>query len=69
MEKLNPFRSELSIQAIQLLSMIDGDGEKIGEAEKQEIIQYINNYNGDINMLIDLFFELINEHFLLLNSL
>lgn len=69
MEKLNPFRSELSIQAIQLLSMIDGGGEKIGEDEKQEIIQYINYYNGDINMLIDLFFELINEHFLLLNSL
>lgn len=69
MEKLNPFRSELSIPAIQLLSMIDGGGEKIGEDEKQEIIQYIDYYNGDINMLIDLFFELINEHFLLLNSL
>lgn len=72
--KPNPFESDLSIQAIQLITFIDGGGDRIGQQEKADIIQYLKNYNGtnykaSIEMLIDLFFELINEGFLVLNSL
>ena len=72
--KPNPFESDLSIQAIQLITFIDGGGDRIGQQEKTEIMQYLKNYNGtnykaSIEMLIDLFFELINEGFLVLNSL
>lgn len=72
--KPNPFESDLSIQAIQLITFIDGGGDRIGQQEKAEIMQYLKNYNGtnykaSIEMLIDLFFELINEGFLVLNSL
>lgn len=74
MEKLNPFESDLSIQAIQLLTFLDGGGTPIGECEKADIIQYLKNYKGEdyksaIEMLIDLIFELVNEGFLVLNSL
>lgn len=73
-KKPNPFESDLSIQAIQLITFIDGGGERIGEQEKANIMQYLKNYNGtdykaSTEMLIDLFFELINEGFLVLNSL
>ena len=73
-KKPNPFESDLSIQAIQLITFIDGGGDRIGQQEKAEIMQYLKNYNGtnykaSIEMLIDLFFELINEGFLVLNSL
>ena len=73
-KKPNPFESDLSIQAIQLITFIDGGGERIGEQEKANIMQYLKNYNGTdykaaTEMLIDLFFELINEGFLVLNSL
>lgn len=73
-KKPNPFESDLSIQAIQLITFIDGGGDRIGQQEKADIMQYLKNYNGtnykaSIEMLIDLFFELINEKFLLLNSL
>ena len=73
-KKPNPFESDLSIQAIQLITFIDGGGDRIGQQEKADIIQYLKNYNGtnykaSIEMLIDLFFELINEGFLVLNSL
>lgn len=72
--KPNPFESDLSIQAIQLITFIDGGGDRIGQQEKADIIQYLKNYNGtnykaSVEMLIDLFFELINEGFLVLNSL
>lgn len=67
--KPNPFDSNLSIPAIQILTMLDGGGEKIGEREKQEILNYIKFYNWDIGKLIDLIFELVNEGFLVLNSL
>lgn len=72
--KPNPFESDLSIQAIQLITFIDGSGDRIGQQEKADIMQYLKNYNGtnykaSIEMLIDLFFELINEGFLVLNSL
>lgn len=72
--KPNPFESDLSIQAIQLITFIDGGGDRIGQQEKADIMQYLKNYNGtnykaSIEMLIDLFFELINEGFLVLNSL
>lgn len=72
--KPNPFESDLSIQAIQLITFIDGGGNRIGQQEKADIMQYLKNYNGtnykaSIEMLIDLFFELINEGFLVLNSL
>lgn len=72
--KPNPFESDLSIQAIQLITFIDGGGDRIGQQEKADIMQYLKNYNGtnykaSIEMLIDLFFELINEGFLILNSL
>ena len=69
MEKLNPFESDLSIQAIQILTFLDGGGSTIGEKEKKEIIQYLKNYGGGLEMLIDLIFELVNEGFLVLNSL
>lgn len=69
MEKLNPFESDLSIQAIQVLTFLDGGGSAIGEKEKKEIIQYLKNYGGGLEMLIDLIFELVNEGFLVLNSL
>lgn len=70
--KPNPFESDLSIQAIHLISFIDGGGDRIGEQEKADILQYLKNYNGadykaSTEMIIDLFFELINEKFLLLN--
>ena len=73
-KKPNPFESDLSIQAIQLITFIDGGGDRIGQQEKADIMQYLKNYNGtdykaSIEMLIDLFFELINEGFLILNSL
>ena len=73
-KKPNPFESDLSIQAIQLITFIDGGGDRIGQQEKADIMQYLKNYNGtdykaSIEMLIDLFFELINEGFLVLNSL
>lgn len=73
-KKPNPFESDLSIQAIQLITFIDGGGERIGKQEKANIMQYLKNYNGtdykaSTEMLIDLFFELINEGFLVLNSL
>ena len=73
-KKPNPFESDLSIQAIQLITFIDGGGDRIGQQEKADIIQYLKNYNGtnykaSVEMLIDLFFELINEGFLVLNSL
>lgn len=72
--KPNPFESDLSIQAIQLITFIDGGGNRIGQQEKADIMQYLKNYNGtnykaSVEMLIDLFFELINEGFLVLNSL
>ena len=72
--KPNPFESDLSIQSIQLITFIDGGGDRIGQQEKADIMQYLKNYNGtnykaSIEMLIDLFFELINEGFLVLNSL
>lgn len=72
--KPNPFESDLSIQAIQLITFIDGGGDRIGEQEKADIMQYLKNYNGtdykaSVEMVIDLFFELINEGFLVLNSL
>lgn len=72
--KPNPFESDLSIQAIQLITFIDGGGDRIGQQEKANIIQYLKNYNGtdykaSVEMLINLFFELINEGFLVLNSL
>lgn len=72
--KPNPFESDLSIQAIQLITFIDGGGDRIGQQEKANIMQYLKNYNGtnykaSVEMLIDLFFELINEGFLVLNSL
>lgn len=72
--KPNPFESDLSIQAIQLITFIDGGGDRIDQQEKADIIQYLKNYNGtnykaSVEMLIDLFFELINEGFLVLNSL
>ena len=72
--KPNPFESDLSIQAIQLITFIDGGGDRIGQKEKADIMQYLKNYNGtnykaSVEMLIDLFFELINEGFLVLNSL
>ena len=72
--KPNPFESDLSIQAIQLITFIDGGGDRIGQQEKEDIMQYLKNYNGtnykaSVEMLIDLFFELINEGFLVLNSL
>lgn len=72
--KPNPFESDLSIQAIQLITFIDGGGDRIGQQEKADIMQYLKNYNGtdykaSVEMLIDLFFELINEGFLVLNSL
>ena len=67
--KPNPFDSNLSIPAIQILTMLDGGGERIGEKEKQEILDYIKFYNWDIAKLIDLIFELVNEGFLVLNSL
>lgn len=69
MGKLNPFESDLSIQAIQILTFLDGGGSAIGEKEKKEIIQYLKNYNGGLEMFIDLMFELINQDFLVLNSL
>ena len=69
MGKLNPFESDLSIQAIQILTFLDGGGSAIGEKEKGEIIQYLKNYNGGLEMFIDLIFELINQDFLVLNSL
>lgn len=73
-KKPNPFESDLSIQAIQLITFIDGGGDRIGQQEKADIMQYLKNYNGtnykaSVEMLIDLFFELINEGFLVLNSL
>ena len=73
-KKPNPFESDLSIQAIQLITFIDGGGDRIGQQEKEDIMQYLKNYNGtdykaSVEMLIDLFFELINEGFLVLNSL
>ena len=89
-KKPNPFESDLSIQAIQLITFIDGGGDRIGQqyisriccflirGSKFQILlakmQYLKNYNGtnykaSIEMLIDLFFELINEGFLVLNSL
>ena len=73
-KKPNPFESDLSIEAIQLITFIDGGGDRIGQQEKADIMQYLKNYNGtnykaSIEMLIDLFFELINEGFLVLNSL
>ena len=73
-KKPNPFESDLSIQAIQLITFIDGGGDRIGQQEKADIMQYLKNYNGtnykaSIEMLIDLFFELINEGILVLNSL
>ena len=73
-KKPNPFESDLSIQAIQLITFIDGGGDRIGQQEKADIMQYLKNYNGtnykaSIEMLIDLFFELINEGLLVLNSL
>ena len=73
-KKPNPFESDLSIQAIQLITFIDGGGDRIGQQEKADIMQYLKNYNGtdykaSVEMLIDLFFELINEGFLILNSL
>ena len=73
-KKPNPFESDLSIQAIQLITFIDGGGDRIGQQEKANIMQYLKNYNGtnyknSIEMLIDLCFELINEGFLVLNSL
>ena len=73
-KKPNPFESDLSIQAIQLITFIDGGGDRIGQQEKADIMQYLKNYNGtnykaSTEMLIDLFFELINEGFLVLNSL
>ena len=72
--KPNPFESDLSIQAIQLITFIDGGGDRIGQQEKADIMQYLKHYNGtnykaSVEMLIDLFFELINEGFLVLNSL
>ena len=72
--KPNPFESDLSIQAIQLITFIDGGGDRIGQQEKADIMQYLKNYNGtnykaSVEMLIDLLFELINEGFLVLNSL
>ena len=67
MEKLNPFESNLSIQAIQLLTFLDGGGNPIGEREKAGIIQYLKNYQGGTEMLVDLIFELVNEGFLVLN--
>ena len=67
--KPNPFDSNLAIPAIQILTMLDGGGERIGEKEKQEILDYIKFYNWDIEKLIDLIFELVNEGFLVLNSL
>lgn len=72
--KPNPFESDLSIQAIQLITFIDGGGDRIGQQEKVDIMQYLKNYNktnykASIETLIDLFFELINEGFLVLNSL
>lgn len=67
MEKLNPFESNLSIQAIQLLTFLDGGGSPIGEHEKAGIIQYLKNYQGGTEMLVDLIFELVNEGFLVLN--
>ena len=73
-KKPNPFESDLSIQAIQLITFIDGGGDRIGQQEKADIMQYLKNYNGTnykaaVEMLIDMFFELINEGFLVLNSL
>lgn len=73
-KKPNPFESDLSIQAIQLITFIDGGGDRIGQQEKADIMQYLKNYNGtnykaSVEMLVDLFFELINEGFLVLNSL
>ena len=73
-KKPNPFESDLSIQAIQLITFIDGGGDRIGQQEKADIMQYLKNYNGtnykaSVALLIDLFFALINEGFLVLNSL
>lgn len=65
--KPNPFDSNLSIPAIQILSELDGGGGKIGEAEKQEILNYLASHQFNTENLVDFIFELVNEGFLVLN--
>ena len=65
--KPNPFDSNLSITAIQILSELDGGGDKIGAVEKQEILNYLASHQFNTENLVDFIFELVNEGFLVLN--